>query len=288
MSPRSPFRPLTALAGVLALALAQSAGALQITGLTVFKNAGNSGDLFDDVGSEASQVTSTVAIQSSSATAFSTRYAATVDSDAGTTGAVTNIVTLNVDYTITFTVSDAAGHAWEIDVDTRRRGARTAESDGIGQSAFSLTAVVGSLTGSGTISAGSLALAAIARSQQSNDSNIPFNQTSTATISGVGNGTVTLRFTFSATAESLVQGNGSNAQGDEAAIRMGIDSTLSSFTAGDYPGVGARVMANDGHLVDATITDLGLIPEPSTGLLLAAGLAGVAIHRRCQLRTRSA
>jgi hypothetical protein len=284
MSPRKFTRPLTALAGVLALALAQAAGAIQITGLTVFKNAGNSADLFDDVGSVAGQRTSTIAIQSSSATTFTTRYAATVDSDSGTAGAVTNIVTLNVDYTITFTVSDAVDRLWEIDVDTRRRGARTAESDGIGQSAFSLTAVVGSLSGSGAITAGSLALAAIARTQQSNDANIAFNQTNSATISGAGNGTVTLRFTFSATAESLVQGNGNNAQGDEAAIRMGIDSTLSSFTAGDYPGVGSRTIGNDGHFVVATITDLGQVPEPSTGLLLGAGLAGYAIHRRSQLR----
>jgi hypothetical protein len=274
------LRPITALAGVIALTLAQAAGAATITGLTVVLDAGNTANLFDDTGSEAGQITSQVGVVTSSAAAFQTRYAATVNSDSGTAGAVTNVVTLNASYTVTFNVSNAAGHAWELDVDTSRVGARTAVTDGGGSSAFSLSAVTGSLTGLGSITAGSLALAAINRTTQTNNVNLAFNQTGGATISGVGNGTVSLHFTFSATAESIVVGT----QGDEAAVRLGLDSTLSSYTAGDYPGVGPRTAANDGNFVSVAITDLGLVPEPSTGLLVAAGLAGLAIHRRSRSR----
>ena len=43
-------------------------------------------------------------------------------------------------------------------------------------------------------------------------------------------------------------------QGDEAAIRMGLPSGLSFFTAGDYPGPGDEAMA---HLA-GVLEQLGL------------------------------
>jgi hypothetical protein len=145
-------------------------------------------------------------------------------------------------------------------------------TDGGGQSAFSLSAVTGFLGGAGTISSGSLGLAAIGRNQQGNSVNLAFNQTGTVLIDGTGNGTITLSFTFSATAETLVNGTA----GDEAAIRMGIEENLSQFTAGQYPGPGNRTEANDGHFVDLTLFDLGPVPEPGTALMLGLGLAMLA------------
>ena len=99
--------------------------------------------------------------------------------------------------------------------------------------------------------------------------NQPFSQTSSATITGTGTGgaqVVTLAFTFTGSATTTVQGN----QGDEAALRMGLDSALSSFTADDYPGAGARTLGNDGIFVSAAV------PEPAAEALLAAGLIGLA------------
>jgi hypothetical protein len=84
-----------------------------------------------------------------------------------------------------------------------------------------------------------------------------------------------LNFTFGATAESLVNG----AQGDEAAIRLGIPESLpTDYTAGAYPGPGNRTAANDGHFVDLDLIDLGPIPEPDTALLLGMGLGILAVQ----------
>jgi hypothetical protein len=279
-SPRALARALC-LTGALALGFTSSAHAVAISGLSVsLDTPGNTANFFDDAGPNGSQISSSVAVTSSSATGFITRYQAGVYTDAGGNGAVDNTTTLNASYTITFNVSNAAGELWRLDLVTSRIGARTGVDDGGGQSAFSLSAVTGFLGGSGTLSAGSLGLAAIPNSQQANDVNLAFNQSGTASISGSGNGSVTLRFTFTATAQTIVQGNGNNAQGDEAAIRMGTASTLSSFTAGNYPGQGNRTAANDGHFVDLDLFDLGPVPEPDTALMLTFGLAVLAIQGR--------
>ena len=47
-----------------------------------------------------------------------------------------------------------------------------------------------------------------------------------------------------------------NDAGDEAAVRLGEVETLSQFSAGQYPGVGNRTQANDGHFVNAVITQI--------------------------------
>jgi hypothetical protein len=272
------------LTGAFALGVASSAHAVAISGLTVALDGTNTANLFDDAGPVGSQISSSVAVTSSTATSFVTRYQAGVYTDAGGNGATSNTVTLNASYTITFNVTNATGELWRLDLVTSRLGARTGVDDGGGQSAFSLSAVTGFLTGSGTLSAGSLGLAAIANSQQSNDVNLAINQSGTASISGSGNGSVSLRFTFTATSQTIVQGNGNNAQGDEAAIRMGTASTLSSFSAGSYPGQGNRTAANDGHFVDLDLFDLGPVPEPDTALMLTLGLAVLAIQGRSRRR----
>ena len=282
-SPRALTRALC-LTGALALGVTSSAHAVAISGLTVSLDAGNTANLFDDVGANAEQISSSVAVTSSTATTFVTRYQAGVYTDAGGNGAVNNTTTLNASYTLTFNVTNAAGELWRLDLVTSRIGARTAVDDGQGQSAFSLGAVTGFLGGSGTLSSGSLGLAAIANSQQSTAVDLAFNQSGAASISGSGNGTVTLRFTFSATSQTIVQGNGANAQGDEAAIRMGIPATLSQFTAGNYPGPGNRTAANDGHFVDLDLLDLGPVPEPDTALMLTFGLGVLAIQGRARQR----
>jgi len=278
------FARALCLTGALALGAASSAHAVAISGVTVALDGANTPNLFDDAGPVGSQISSSVAVTSSTATSFVTRYQAGVYTDAGGNGATSNTVTLNASYTITFNVTNAAGELWRLDLVTPRIGARTGVDDGQGQSAFSLGAVTGFLGGSGTLSAGSLGLGAIANSQQATDVNLAFNQSGTASISGSGNGSVSLRFTFSATSQTIVQGNGNNAQGDEAAIRMGTASTLSSFTAGNYPGQGNRTAANDGHFVDLDLFDLGPVPEPDTALMLTLGLAVLAIQGRSRRR----
>ena len=80
----------------------------------------------------------------------------------------------------------------------------------------------------------------------------PFNQTANVTIFGVSNGSGvahSLTFAWSQTAFSP---NG----GDEAAIRLGGTSDDGTETAADYPGVPARVQAEDGHFVTVTLVSL--------------------------------
>ena len=275
-----------ALASALALGFASAANAVSISSLSVFLDPGNTGNLLEDVGfPTGSEISSDVAVLASTATGFTTRYQAGVYTDTGNgSGAGTNILTLNAAYTISFDVTDAVGEAWRLDLTTSRVGARTAVTDSSGESAFSLSAVTGFLGGAGTLSSGSLGLAAIGRTQQGNSVNVTFDQNGIASITGSGNGSVSLSFVFSATAETIF--NPTNppgpitAGGDEAAIRMGIPGSLGSFSAGNYPGTGGRDAADDGHFVDLDLVELGPIPEPDTALLLGMGLGILAVQGR--------
>lgn len=276
------------LVGVLAQGFAPAAHAVAISNLSVAFDPGNTPDLFDNTLPLYEEVRSTVGVLSSSASGFTTRYQAGVFTDAYIFS-TSNDITLNAAYTITFDVTDAVGTAWRLDLVTSRVGAGTGVDDGgpaASASAFSLSGVTGFLGGAGTLSAGSLGLPAIGPNQQTGSVDIAFNQSGTASISGSGNGTVTLGFAFTATAETIVAG-GLFGQGDEAAIRMGIGDTLPNFMAGTYPGappeVPNRTAAADGHFIDLDLFDLGPIPEPDTALLLGLGLGVLAVqgrHRR--------
>lgn len=275
---------MAALAGALVLGSASTAGAVAISNLSVFLDAGNTANLFQDSGPIGSEISSDVAVLSSSANAFTTRYQAGVYTDAGGAGSATNTITLNAAYTISFDVIDAVGSAWRLDLVTSRVGARTSVTDSSGESAFSLSAVNGLLGGSGTLGSGSLDLGAIANSQQGNSVNLAFDQSGTASITGTGNGSVTLSFAFSATATTIHSNTNPPGPvgpgGDEAAVRMGNPGNLSSFSAGNYPGSGGRTAADDGHFVDLDLFDLGPIPEPDTALMLGMGLAILAAQGR--------
>jgi hypothetical protein len=272
------------LAGVFACG-PLAAGAATISGVSIATNAGNTANFFDNQGNEASAAQSTVSVLSSSSTAFDTRYAAVVSADrGGFIGSGSTVQDFTGDFTITFQITGIASTAWSFTLDVLRIGAQTIISDGNGNASVSLGALTGSLGGTGTLDSGSLSLAALttlsnAASQATSPDN-PFNQSSTAVVSGIGTGfaqTVNLNFVFTASATS-VDPPGAPPQGDEAALRMGLDSGLSQFSADDYPGVGLRNIVTDGIYV--MVSDLIDAPEPGTGLLLGLGLAGLAMRRR--------
>jgi hypothetical protein len=248
---------------------ATPAAALSIVGLSVALGGTNSpNQLVDTNTPPVTRIrTSSVAVVSSDALSFQTRYGLVVGTDIGNTASITENHTAN--YTITLSVNETAGLPWNLLLDTGRSGALTLVADGNGGATATLGAVGVTTGGAGTV-AGSLALAAVPTLTGTGGGNTPFAQTGSAVISGIGTGAnqlITLTFSFTASAASTRQGN----NGDEAAVRMGIAGNATSYTAGNYPGVGGRTMSSDGHFVTAT-----LVPEPTTIVLMALGLSGLA------------
>ena len=247
------IRSRASLASLIALLVLAAAGpaAAQIAGLTVAKNAGNSADSFQDGLFLSFQRSTTVAVQSSSASAFTVRYAEVVGEDAGAFSG--GSIGQNSDYTISFTATAPGGY--KLVVSTSLSGAFTEVDDGDGPANADVSGVTGSFTG-GSLASGSLSLSDPGRLDSNNGGNVGFNPTSTAVITGVSNGVPkahTLRFTWSA---SCASNNGFVTGGDECAVRLGIPIGYVAQTAGDYPGAGPRVQAKDGHFVSVTLVSL--------------------------------
>lgn len=266
--------PVLALATLL---LAGTAHAVAIQSISVALAGANSTNLLVDTNPppETRVRQSSVSLLSSDAFSFSTRYAMLVGTDIGNMASITESFTAS--YTITLEILGNAGVAWQLLLDTSRTGALTIVNDGNGSASATLGAVTGGATG-GTLTSGALGLGAVGTlsnaAATTTSPNQPFAQAGSAVLEGVATGalqTIVLSFSWTASTTSTRQGN----NGDEAAVRMGLTSPASFFTADDYPGAGARNQALDGHFVSAM-----LIPEPETALLLASGLTGLAWSSR--------
>jgi hypothetical protein len=269
---RTPFCAGIALAA--SLLLGAPAVATTLSGLTIGNSSTN---VFNNAGPPARSVgQSNTSVLASGASGFDMRYAAVVGSDAGNGASGTYTQAFTGSFTITFAVTQVAGWNWIVNVDVVRNGAMTILSDGTGNGRVTLNGLNVVHSGAGVLGA-SLGLGAVgtlnnAAMPGTPDANQAFSQNSAAAITGVGTGgaqVVTLVFTFTASAVSVDPAGGSQA-GDEAALRMGVDSTLAFFDADAYPGAGGRTLANDGIFVSAAV------PEPAAEALLAAGLIGLA------------
>lgn len=94
-----------------------------------------------------------------------------------------------------------------------------------------------------------------APSPSSGTRNVAFTGGSSAQITGSGNASIQLDFSFAL--ESFSNSNFAfpAAGGDEIAIRLGKDETLADgYDAGAYPGNGARNPADDGHRVSVQLS----------------------------------
>jgi hypothetical protein len=261
--------------------LCTPAAAATISGLTISNASTN---VFDDVGAIGSVGQSSTSVAASGATGFDMRYAAVVGADTGGPGGGTYAQNFTGSFSITFTMTQTAGWTWAVSVDVVRAGAMTIISDGNGNANVTLNALTVTHSGAGVLGA-SLDLGAVGTLSNAgapaSSPNQGFSQSSSATINGIGTGAaqvVTLVFTFTASA-TTVDPAGGLVQGDEGALRMGLDSTLGSFTADDYPGADGRTLANDGIFVTAA-----LLPEPAAEALLAVGLIGLAWFDRKRTR----
>ena len=274
-------RSLWLLVPLLALALGPlPAAAASISAISISLNGSNSANFFDDVGATGSVVTSAASVLSSSAISFTTRYNAVVGADTGGGGGGDFTQNFTANFTISFQVTAGVGVNWNVDFSIGRVGAMTIVDDGSGNATVTLGAMSGVRGGAGSLTSGSLGLGGLSVTNAgapTTSPNTAFNQTTTATISGVGTGAgqlVTLTFSFDASALTN-DPPGGGVQGDEAALRMGLDSALSNFTADNYPGAGGRTLANDGIFVNATA-----VPEPDTALMISFGLGGLAVIGR--------
>jgi hypothetical protein len=288
------MRPAVRILAVLLLGIFAGASspsmAATISGITIVRNAGNTADFFDDAGGEASAVQSTANITASDLTSFDARYAAVVSADRGgsSSSAGTTTQDFTGDFTITLQLTETASTAWSFTLDVLRIGTQTILSDGSGNASVSMGALTGTETGAGSITSGSMDLAALPTLANAGivgtpSLDAPFNQSAAAVISGIGTGAaqiVILNFIFDASATSD-DPSGDSVQGDEAALRMGHDSALSFFSADDYPGVGLRNLATDGIYVLFRLEDA---PEPGTALMLGLGLMAIGIRRRVRRR----
>ncbi|MGH7287865.1 MAG: hypothetical protein ACREI8_07585 [Myxococcota bacterium] len=256
-----------------ALSLVCAAPALATT-LSNLSVSGASTSVFDDSGPIGSVAQSSTSVSASDATGFAVRYAAVLGADVGGAGGSSFTQTFNGSFTITFEVTEHPGVAWALSVDVVRSGALTIESDGSGNASVTLDPLSVTHAGAGSL-AGSLDLAALGTLSNAGapgtSPDQSFSQSASALVTGFGTGTaqlVTLAFTFTASASTL-DASGGQVQGDEAALRMGMDSALASFLADDYPGAGGRSLAGDGISVTASL------PEPGAEVLLALALIGL-------------
>jgi hypothetical protein len=275
----SVFRP-AGLAFLLALGVSYAGPveALSITALTLATDAANTANASGTVGANRFRIASSLGLVGAAPAPvadlvgasldFDTRYAALVAVDREAGGGSTS-ATATASYTIAFTVNNPFGGTYQLDVDTSRLGALTLVTDSGGTATASLGAVTGRLDG---VVDAALGLPASGPFSGAAGGNTAVSQTSTtlSVLSSAPMQTYTLDFTWSATA------TGSQ---DEAAVRLGIGGGLGTTTAEDYPGVGGRALADDGHFVHVEVTLLSM-PEPATALLTAGGLLALARRRQ--------
>jgi hypothetical protein len=172
-------------------------------------------------------------------------------------------------YRVSFDIAAVAGETWTLDIQHALRGALDRISDGYndgigfqdgGGTAILHTNVNADVTLDGA-PAGAFDITPSVTSINdgigggSNDQDVEFTGANGIVLQGTTS--VSVQVDFSMAMETYSNSNTAfpTANGDEMAIRLGKNDTIdNNFTAGGYPGMGSRNIADDGHMVDIVLT----------------------------------
>jgi hypothetical protein len=159
---------------------------------------------------------------------------------------------------VTFNVVPENGETWKIDLAHQIKGAHTLKDEGY-KARSTISTVSGRVKiGGGAWQAFNFNPSVMDSGLQSGSSNQPFTGSSATSVQGTTAETITVEYGFDVYALSDSNLAFPAEAGNEASVRIGAnDSLTNNFTAGDYPGVGNRNIAEDGY--SATIA-LSTIP----------------------------
>jgi hypothetical protein len=171
-------------------------------------------------------------------------------------------------YRVEFDVIGVGGENWTLHFAQALHGAFSRISDGYNDG-------IGFQDGGGTLSVDGPVLASV---QVDTGATATFHATAVpgSVTDGIGGASTTVNTPFTAAAGTQLSGSGDahvtveiqldlhafsnsntafpTANGDELAIRLGKSDTIdSNVTAGGYPGLGARNIADDGHFLTVTV-----------------------------------
>lgn len=200
--------------------------------------------------------------------AISANMRGMLGADAGCTTNDANSVATAA-YSIEFDVVAVAGEQWTLDIDHSILGALDRISDGyndgIGfQDGGGFAEFQTPITASYSVDGGSATAFDFTPSVTSitdgigggsNNQDVEFSGANGVTLQGTTNASIRLDFSFAMRTFSNSNTAFPTANGDEMAIRLGKNDTIdNNFTAGSYPGMGGRNIADDGHVVGVALT----------------------------------
>ena len=202
------------------------------------------------------------------------RYAANAWSDA-TFG--NNTVNLTHAYEVAFTVTADVGTVYDLEIDAAFSGLVQRVDDsylGYGSASVSSVSIFMDQNSTGATLVPSLETSGASVAYDYDDSAEVISDTGSTTLVGLSG---TTQLTFSIEFTSTL-----NSDSDEVGFVLGLPEAYgpASFVTTSEYGVelaAGRDIAEDGHFlgVEATVTEVNPIPEPSTALLLALGLLGL-------------
>ncbi len=226
-------------------------------------------------------------------TSFGTRFSGGSYAEAQTQGWIGD-VTLNntMGFRVTIGVSANPSEVWDLTLDSARFGATVLRWQGHTGSYIDIDDIVVGTTGADSVTGTLLGEGTPGNWQPTQTSLLLYDDCSDADVCSqmVMRGTGSRTVSFEVTWNVLVHSDGTPGVGDstEVGYMFGEDNTLYGnccYIAGDfapgytYNGVpwDALNQGDHGHFVTGVLT---LVPEPSTALLLGAGLLALTTRRR--------